>query len=524
MIDRLLALVRRLQAEQSGAIMLLLLAAFLILFMLALVLYDAGAATQNKMDVQFAADTAAFSHTVIKARSMNLIAYANTIKRMLFSFLATYANAWIAIVVTWLYHVARCSIWHLSNCIEAALSLPMIIAEGIELFITNVPSTSGWSVGGITPSKTELRALENYQQYMFSVTPWWSYVEGTLRGMRNGAYIAGSWPPPTDSYRQVRSVSGVRNTLNAADGVFNTSFAGASPSNNIDVLPAARRDRADDAWTHTSHPFVYDGYEPQSGAFQAGFEYCINYALSLESIVTAVQTIVASTNRPKGWKWVFGITHALPSLGCAFAAFMYNKHGYLDWRIPERLTNNEHEWWQATSSLSLSYKPHAGRNDFGDERNKFTYMRNEATFDRRAFANEGYFGMARSELVYKQPFDELNIVENWVNGVPWVGNFLAQRAGLQDSPDLWSPRWKSKNRPVLLPNERFGSAIRSSDVGFDRVTQDLLPWIALSSATGMFPNGGGPESYTAASAAKDIAYLYRAGGGFSIMNSRGLSK
>lgn len=78
--------------------MLLLLAAFLILFMMAMTLFDAGVAANDKMKVQVAADSASFSHSVVKSRSMNMISYANIIKRMFYSYLATYVNAWVAIL------------------------------------------------------------------------------------------------------------------------------------------------------------------------------------------------------------------------------------------------------------------------------------------------------------------------------------------------------------------------------------------------------------------------------------------
>lgn len=549
MSDRLQRLVGRLRTEQSGAIMLLLLAAFLILFMCTLVVYDAGRSSQDKMDVQFSADSAAYSHSVVKARGMNLIAYANTIKRMLFSYLAAYANAWISIIIVWAYHFGECFDWtpRPSSCRTWAAAIPMIFMEGLELFLTNMPATAGGIADAFslfqtneTPSKQELMSLERYQQYIYSVTPWWSYVEGTLRGMRNGAYIAGSWPPPTSNYGQLRGVPGVGATLNSADNFFGTNFANAGPSANIDALPAARRDRAGDNWNNPGEPFVYEDFGPNtfgagpfginSDAISAGFDYCINYSASIESLVSLAQVVMESDDDPDGWKQVFVVSHILPSIGCGFAAFVYNQFGYLDWRIPERLASSGvagPEWWQATSSLSLSYKPREGRNDIAaGERRKFTYLSDEAVFDRDAYANEGYFGMARSEIVYKQPFELMNTLEDWVNQVPIISGFLAQRAGVQDSPDLWSPRWKSKNRPVMLPNEQFGSVIESGNVGFNVVTRDLLPWIALASAAGLIPGGqaGGTDLYGAGSAAHDMAYLFRAGRNFGFNEAQGLAK
>lgn len=69
--------------QQSGAVALLSLAGALIIFMTALVMFDSGWASQEKMRVQTSADSAAFANAAVKARAMNSVAYMNVVKRSL---------------------------------------------------------------------------------------------------------------------------------------------------------------------------------------------------------------------------------------------------------------------------------------------------------------------------------------------------------------------------------------------------------------------------------------------------------
>lgn len=68
-------------SNQSGAVALLCLAALLVLFMVGLTLWDAGEGARNKISAQMGADTAAYSQASVRARSMNMIAFANIGKR-----------------------------------------------------------------------------------------------------------------------------------------------------------------------------------------------------------------------------------------------------------------------------------------------------------------------------------------------------------------------------------------------------------------------------------------------------------
>lgn len=497
-------LLRRAHREQSGAVMLLCLAAVLILFMLSLVVYDAGQGVQDKIDVQIGADSAAFSHTVVKARAMNTIAYANTIKRMLFSYLATYVNGMVAILIMWAWHAARCFkvFPNFSSCAQFFGALPMVIAEIVELFSTNAPTLGIPFIGGSSSSRSrvELVALENYQRYMFSIAPWWAYGEGVLHGTRNGAMLTAAWPVP------------------------DPSLAGAS---HIDTLPISRRDK-DNAWASVSAPWNNWGASNSSGhGWSDHLDYCFDvgnhgadaYFLSMESIVTGLQTLLASDDKPRGWKVLFIILHGTGSLGCLVAGYSYRDDSYLDWRIHPKFQGNQQRWLQGSSSLHVAYNPRAGRNSDSGERQKFGFIHHEPTFS-DDFKNEGYFAAARSELVYKQAFGFLNSGHSFIDRLTGglnilgfnVGNILNRRAGAEYDPNMWSPRWKARNRPIMLPGETFGSPIGSSNMA--TAMEDVAPYLRLALYNGLTSDGN-PPPWSAASAENDFNYLIRAGQGFS---------
>src|SRR5690554_1392413 len=125
---------RQFHTNQSGAVALLLLASFLILFMLAMVLFDTGRAARDKMDVQIAADSGAYSHSIVKARTMNMVAYSNTIKRMIYAYANVFATGWAALMAQFALDAARCFkiIPNPAACVRWGKGLVMIATEGIE--------------------------------------------------------------------------------------------------------------------------------------------------------------------------------------------------------------------------------------------------------------------------------------------------------------------------------------------------------------------------------------------------------
>lgn len=85
---------QRMEEDDAGAILLAALAGCLILFMLSLVLYDAGNTAREKVKLQTATDSAAYSQAAIKARALNTNAYTNVAKRSILGLQLTYHTAY----------------------------------------------------------------------------------------------------------------------------------------------------------------------------------------------------------------------------------------------------------------------------------------------------------------------------------------------------------------------------------------------------------------------------------------------
>lgn len=76
--------------SESGAVALLMLAATIIIMMLSWIIFDAAVTTQDKINAQASADSAAFSQAAIKSRSMNMMAYTNIAKRSIWAVQSLY--------------------------------------------------------------------------------------------------------------------------------------------------------------------------------------------------------------------------------------------------------------------------------------------------------------------------------------------------------------------------------------------------------------------------------------------------
>jgi len=280
MLIKLKNWVDRFHGSESGAVLLLVLAAFLVLFMVAMTIFDSGKAAQDKMRVQVAADTAAYSHSVIKSRTMNVIVYANIIKRMFYSYFVTYVHAWIAILAEMVIKAAECADWVLTSCWDFVAALPMVIAEVIEA-IENVKDLM---LNG--RASKEINQLDRYSAYMYAITPWWAWIEATGRSMGNGAMVSASWPPPPSSIGNIKNA--VTTTSSTVDWALGTSFTAMMPSLSqaTDALPVTRRDRQK-VWEAKLEPFKFDWSQ---GAAAAGVGYCAEYAFSMELLLTSAQT------------------------------------------------------------------------------------------------------------------------------------------------------------------------------------------------------------------------------------------
>lgn len=283
MSRRLQTLLSNFHREQSGAVMILLLAAFLVLFMLALVLYDAGQSSRDKMRTQVAADTSAFAHSTVKARGMNMIVYGNIIKRMFYAYMHTYAAGWTALLGAFAIDDVLCVKLNADACSRVAKELAVIGAELAE-------STSNIAalVSPDGRSQREVAALDATQAYIAAITPWWAWVENVTRAYDNADAVTLTWPPPSSRITAVKDW--INTGAAVADKLVGTDIVQALPSNTYqtDRLPVVRRDRDAvlDMWN----------VKLESGALLAHVSYCDNYVFSFEALTLQAQYMVESAN------------------------------------------------------------------------------------------------------------------------------------------------------------------------------------------------------------------------------------
>ncbi len=107
---------RRFDEDEGGAILLACLAGCLIVLMVSLTMYDAGNITREKVKLQTATDSAAYSQAAVKARTMNANAYVNVTKRSIAGIYLTYFTAHNAFFSNMQAHLRNCSSGN-SSCV-----------------------------------------------------------------------------------------------------------------------------------------------------------------------------------------------------------------------------------------------------------------------------------------------------------------------------------------------------------------------------------------------------------------------
>jgi hypothetical protein len=252
-------LTTRLRDDESGAIMLAALAACMVLIMVTLIIWDAGRSARDKIDVQNAADSAAYSQAAVRARSMNMLAFTNVAKRSIVGMHSMYYGMFWGLAVWWAEQCGEGSRvasgdsrfncnrnrrlltmegsdggnWEqlVGNDFQRSQSVSrtklVILRQMVkatrydDLLFPNIP---GWI--GPEPDQNnatqqlfgnELVALDDYQRYLVRVTPWWAWLEGVTRATRNGATLASSFPLP-GPVGNVQGPDWIRTAVNSADG------------------------------------------------------------------------------------------------------------------------------------------------------------------------------------------------------------------------------------------------------------------------------------------------------------------
>lgn len=464
-MHRLEAALTRFHRDERGAIMMLVFTAFLIIFMTTLVLYDAGKAARDKMDVQVAADTAAFSQAAIEARAMNMIAYGNVAKRTFYAFDTMYSAAYLGMIEAEAYYAAQCSPIppppNPAACVKAALGVAYILSETAEMLGGNI-----WTMGAGMPGDSTLREaalevqmIDNYQLYMYEIGPWWSWSEGLTRGIRNGATLTSSWPPPPGNLATINMLwSRITQFI---DRFFNTAYYQNYPSLGArDKLPLTKKESK-----------------------LAHFAMCMGTATSTEYLWMWGEHYARSGKFPRYWEpMLFGILST--PLGCLAASIMLGD-AVLPWELKPTVSYlstgsdmTDDKWLKAMSNVVISYKMHPDRFSETGDRQKYNYMRYDYNTDSSPLIKGGgYFAVARSEIVYDGGLlsAAAGAIQGGLGG-PGSGILSNTFGGLRDlldQPNMWAARWTARMRPMQLPGEKVQS--------FNGMFKDMLPYMLLAS-------------------------------------------
>lgn len=525
MLERIRQLFRRqghsFHRAQGGAIILLVLAAFLILVLASLTQFDAGQTAQEEIQVQTAADSAAYSQSVVKARSMNKITYANTAKRMFFSYFVTYVAGAVALVTSTSMYCSSCNIYNWYACYRCGVGVAQGFGE-IGNYFSNVRPAA-------QRASSEFEALDNFQEYLVEITPWWSYMENVLRGHYNGATATTSWPPPPATLPSAYN-SLVSQVMNF-DDTFDTNISSylPDPTEEEDSMPLTKRDP--------------DGFFSSVGEYG---DYCLEFTGSPEHIIPAAEHVILSDGG--GWdpqgistdSQTLGIFLPSVAVGCVLVATMGNiplidqiifddddLENVLDWRVddggfwPDQL--DENDWMQRTSNITLAYK---ATQRSGERRNKFDGILNDHD-ESPSYQSEGTWSIARSEIVWGESA-EMTALNTFLPGAGSVldavgaSNYLGgPMVGLRGGPHMWAPRWTGRLRPVYLPGETLGqSQIAGDDIGLGHVFIDSLPHMAITSTLSSLVSG----DFDFFAAVDDMFYMYAASGGFSADRLEGIER
>jgi hypothetical protein len=457
-------LLERFHRDQNGAVALVMLAAFLALFMMGMVIYDANMSVADKLDVQAAADSASWSQSTIEARTMNMVAFTNVGKRVTVGFTSMYQAAiWanVAVIAQLAIALAACLVANAicPGCCGCLTSLCNYLRNLLEAAIDILDEESddwdkfnGQSIGVANEELmkdffgADIKALNNYQDYMIDITPWWSWAEGTLRGVQNGATITASFPAP--------------DTL--AGGIFDSLTSLAGQSGVEDKLPL--------------EPGSYDSGTCDDGA-RSGVPDRLTHGgeFTLRSFATVsgqYETIVM------GMIDVQAI--GLYGTACGSLESVYGNEGA---PIEVSGMGSEARYNMFTSNLALAYYADKRMSDdSGDQRSKLGFVEHDYNAANPMHKAPGYWAFARSEISYR---------------------------GDQGSGEWkWNPRWTTRMRPVALPGEWEALEDDSgNDIQMQHAWRDLGPMLVATGTVLNFANLSNGEIDVGGDLINDVARM-----------------
>lgn len=533
--ERLRVLLERLHRQQDGAIAMACLAGLLIIFMTAMAMYDAGQAAQDKVDVQVGSDTAALSHASTKAKGMNMIAYSNITKRVLYGYNTIYTAAFLALVEATSYYIfqaaknAKSAISSIpacitligcavpitfatkavSNALAAIEGVIQLVLELIEFIGVTGPRLFGIPTGGdVGRSIVEVTALDYYQEYTKKMNPWWSWGEAVTRGMRNGSTLVGTWPIPEGKASKLRDK--IRFGMNAINSIF-PSLPGADDiigtTNKKDSLPIEQIPQAVNLGPFFSGigiPRMAAHAKLCGGMFLTPefwlMQYYLDHWRPSEGLWDNNDSLLGTRKKPR--TLVTGLELLQLPVGCVIASLSLG-HEVLPWNIKSSVSGNpisfggdtKNEWLSASSNVAFGYRRGNGRFDDSGQRSKLAFIPKDYNLAGGGvfFRNDGYWSVSKAEIVYDAGFltdigaNAQDSVD--ASAVPGIfGSLLNRALGVINDwfnePTMWAPRWTSRMRPLALPRE-------DAHQDMDKMFHDMLPFMALTTPLALAYGDGG---------------------------------
>lgn len=546
--------------DERGAVFLMCLAGILIVLLMALMVYDAGIATKDKTRVQGAADFSAMAQANVNARTMNMLAYGNIAKRSIWAVHSLYPSQIEAYRThlfdrldshcQWDNETDTTEVWweqtqeniddsdsgdvgraadaerSLQICEEARLTNYRDFYQLVEtdpdtdgdFFLFSGADVSviddGGPQGDILPDPAnpnilsvqyyaqDLRAIDNYQRFLVGAAPWWGWTEQLMHGVRNGATITASFPPP--------STDGVPG---AGGGAFD--YLGQLAASTISpgetgpgdfVLPV--RPGADGTMSDHITERIEAGFDGGVGAGVNHYTELDNANTDDAFILEHLANNTAFINQSGGLYECEGLTERepeereidTPGGGECFLADEIANAVWFDAAVghfidvglnytneafalggmadeinePWQLDQTGSQWLAGSSNLVIAYLSDHQEMRGGSSREKFQFVDRFGAEDaqetgqffeeatgpqganrlREMYAAFGYWGMARGEVSFTAETDQ--------------------------PADLWHPAWIGKLRPVSLPGEFDGLGFEMGDM-----FHTMLAYIHLAQRTGI---------------------------------------
>lgn len=492
--ERLEARLRRLHEEQGGAVALLILAATLIIFMMSLVIYDAGDVGRDKLEVQNAADVAVWSQTAVEARTMNMIAFANVGKKVTFGMTSYYQALIISYTELEIAALALAVICWVANFFaggsltQVCLEVTSFAAEVAYLLFEEGPDIIKFETDlNKNYFAKDMKAFDDYQSYMIGLTPWWGWAEGFLRGSRNGASLASGWPVP----RVLESIPGSSGMVDGlpvqkpdpiiTKGYLSNMCTRLYSNSEFDSSGAGMAAVTSDVLVHSADYIL-------KSCVLSGDDRCIKNELNIgrvpwRPVIFALTPLMAAAQTPAGcaiqaayWENVANLNGA----GAPYEIQMFN--------------NDEPGWLLKSSNLMFAYKSAPERMSDTGARKKYGFISKDYESNiPLLYDASGTWSISRAEISYQ----------------------FGDSDNLQP-PDLWHPSWTVRMRPVALPGEWAGVG----DTTLSSAWRDALPYVVAGAAADQLMSG----TFDLESAAADLLRVEAATLGLDDDSMEGVSR